>query len=132
MHKDGTRRRVNLTVSAIFDRQGTLSGFLGIASDISELESTTRALQESENRFRGLVANLPGVVYRCESDANWTMRYMSDEVASLTGFPASDFIDNRVRSFSSVVHPDDLHITYQSVAAIERHENLSSPTGLSM
>mgnify|MGYP000261079272 FL=1 len=122
MHKDGTRRRVNLTVSAIFDRQGTLSGFLGIASDISELESTTRALQESENRFRGLVANLPGVVYRCENDANWTMRYMSDEVASLTGFPASDFIDNRVRSFSSVVHPDDLHITYQSVAAIERHE----------
>jgi PAS domain S-box-containing protein len=122
VHKDGTRRRVNLTVSAIFDRQGTLSGFLGIASDISELECTTRALQESENRFRGLVANLPGVVYRCENDANWTMRYMSDEVASLTGFPASDFIDNRVRSFSSVVHPDDLHITYQSVAAIERHE----------
>lgn len=122
VHKDGTRRRVNLTVSAIFDRQGTLSGFLGIASDISELESTTRALQESENRFRGLVANLPGVVYRCENDANWTMRYMSDEVASLTGFPASDFIDSRVRAFSSVVHPDDLHITYQSVAAIERHE----------
>lgn len=122
VHKDGTRRRVNLTVSAIFDRQGTLSGFLGIASDISELESTTRALQESENRFRGQVANLPGVVYRCENDANWTMRYMSDEVSSLTGFPASDFIDNRVRSFSSVVHPDDLHITYQSVAAIERHE----------
>ncbi|MDV5862562.1 PAS domain S-box protein [Pseudomonas mendocina] len=122
VHKDGTRRRVNLTVSAIFDRQGTLSGFLGIASDISELESTTRALQESENRFRGLVVNLPGVVYRCENDANWTMRYMSDEVSSLTGFPASDFIDNRVRSFSSVVHPDDLHITYQSVAAIERHE----------
>lgn len=122
VHKDGTRRRVNLTISAIFDRQGTLSGFLGIASDISELESTTRALQESENRFRGLVANLPGVVYRCENDANWTMRYMSDEVASLTGFPASDFIDSRVRAFSSVVHPDDLHITYQSVAAIERHE----------
>ncbi|KAF0864724.1 PAS domain S-box protein [Pseudomonas sp. LD120] len=122
VHKDGTQRRVNLTVSAIFDRQRTLSGFLGTASDISELEYTTRALQESENRFRGLVANLPGVVYRCENDANWTMRYMSDEVACLTGYPASDFIDNRVRSFSSVVHPDDLHITHQSVAAIERHE----------
>jgi len=122
VHKDGTQRRVNLTVSAIFDRQRTLSGFLGTASDISELQSTTRALQESENRFRGLVANLPGVVYRCENDANWTMRYMSDEVASLTGYPASDFIDNHARSFSSVVHPDDLYITHQSVAAIERHE----------
>ncbi|WP_249187018.1 PAS domain S-box protein [Pseudomonas sp. KB-10] len=122
VHKDGTQRRVNLTVSAIFDRQRTLSGFLGTASDLSELQSTTRALQESENRFRELVANLPGVVYRCENDANWTMRYMSDEVACLTGYPASDFIDNRVRSFSSVVHPDDLHITHQSVAAIERHE----------
>lgn len=122
VHRDGSCRRVNLTVSAIFDSQGEISGFLGIASDISELEVTSTALQQSESRFRGLVANLPGVVYRCENDAQWTMRYMSDEVTSLTGYPASDFIDNRVRSFSSVVHPDDLHITYQSVAAIERHE----------
>lgn len=121
--KDGSQRRVNLTVSAIFDSDRSISGFLGIASDITELQQATRALQKSESRFRGLVANLPGAVYRCDNDANWTMRYMSDEVLNLTGYPASDFIDNRQRSFASVIHPDDLPITYQAHEAIARQHS---------
>ena len=122
-HKDGSLRQINLTVSAMFDEGGQITGFLGIASDISELLQTTRALQKSESRFRGLVANLPGVVYRCANDADWSMRYVSEEIVNLCGYPASDFIDNRVRSFSSVVHPDDLAITYRAGEAIERQES---------
>ncbi|RRV32116.1 PAS domain S-box protein [Pseudomonas sp. o96-267] len=121
-HKDGSLRQVNLTVSAMFDENCQITGFLGIASDISELQQATRALQKSESRFRGLVANLPGVVYRCANDADWSMRYVSDEIANLSGYPASDFIDNQVRSFSSIVHPDDLPITYRAGEAIERQE----------
>jgi len=120
--KDGSQRQVNLTVSAMFDKHEQITGFLGIASDISELQAATSSLQKSESRFRGLVANLPGMVYRCENDADWSMRYMSDEIAQLTGYPASDFINNRVRTYASVIHPDDLHITYQAVDAIERKE----------
>lgn len=120
--KDGSSRQVNLTVSAMFDKHEQITGFLCIASDISELQATTRSLQKSESRFRGLVANLPGMVYRCDNDADWTMRYMSDEVLQLTGYPASDFINNRVRAYASVIHPDDLHITYESIPAIERQE----------
>ncbi|MBZ9667671.1 PAS domain S-box protein [Pseudomonas sp. LMG 31766] len=121
-HRDGGLRQVNLTVSAMFDENGQITGFLGIASDISELQQATRALQKSESRFRGLVANLPGVVYRCANDADWSMRYVSDEIANLSGYPASDFIDNQVRSFFSIVHPDDLPITYRADEAIERQE----------
>jgi PAS domain S-box-containing protein len=121
--KDGIQRRVNLTVSAIFESDRSISGFLGIASDITELQQATRALQKSESRFRGLAATLPGAVYRCDNDADWTMRYMSDEVLNLTGYPASDFIDNRRRSFASVIHPDDLHITYQAEQAIARQQS---------
>jgi len=122
LHKDGSQRLVNLTTNAIFDANGQITGFLGIASDISALQQATRALQQSESRFRGLVANLPGVVYRCTNDDEWSMRYISDEVLSLTGYPPTDFIDNRVRSFSSIVHPDDLPITYRANDSIARHE----------
>ena len=107
----------------MFDESSQINGFLGIASDISELQQATRALQKSESRFRGLVANLPGVVYRCANDADWSMRYISDEIANLSGYPASDFIDNQVRSFSSIVHPDDLAITYRIGEAIARQES---------
>jgi PAS domain S-box-containing protein len=121
--KDGSLRPVNLTVSAMFDGDRQITGFLGIASDIGDLQQATRALQKSESRFRGLVANLPGVVYRCANDADWSMRYISEEIFSLSGYPASDFVDNRVRSFSSIVHPDDLAITYRAGEAIERQES---------
>ena len=122
VRQDGQRRMVNLTVSAIRDGRGEISGYLGIASDISDLQQATRALQKSESRFRGLVSSLPGVVYRCDTDAEWTMRYMSEEVATLCGYPAGDFIDNRRRSYSSVIHPDDLPGTYRVIEAVARQE----------
>ncbi|TWC32790.1 PAS domain S-box-containing protein [Pseudomonas sp. SJZ079] len=122
VRKDGRQRTVNLTVSAIHDGSGTISGFLGIASDISALQQATRALQKSESQFRGMVTNLPGVVYRCRNDADWTMSYMSEEILALSGYPSADLIDNRVRSYASVIHPDDLPLTYGAADAIARRE----------
>lgn len=121
--KNGQARTVNLTVSAMRDMHGNINGYLGIASDINDLQQATRALQKSESRFRGLVANLPGAVYRCRNDADWTMSYLSDEIQLLCGHPAHEFINNRVRSFSSVVHPDDLPITQQALSAVARQES---------
>ncbi|MCG4455357.1 PAS domain S-box protein [Pseudomonas sp. MMS21-TM103] len=112
IRKDGEQRIVNLTISAIRNEQDGINGYLGIATDVSALQQATRALQKSESRFRGMVANLPGVVYRCRYDADWTMRFMGDEIEHLSGYPASDFIDNRVRSYASVIHPDDRASTY--------------------
>ena len=63
---------------------------------------------ESEKKFRSLVSNMPGVSYRCKTDEDWTVEFISEEINNLSGFPASDFIANRERSFSSIVHPDDL------------------------
>src|SRR5262249_55888076 len=40
-------------------------------------------------------------------DADWTMTMISDEIERISGYPASDFVLNRARTFASVVHPDD-------------------------
>ena len=65
-------------------------------------------IKRNQDRFRSLVANLPGAVYRCSNDAFWTMEYLSDQIERVSGFPASDFINNAVRSYKSIVHPEDL------------------------
>jgi PAS domain S-box-containing protein len=65
------------------------------------------ALAESEEHFRALVANVPGAIFRCAFDADWTMEFLSDAIEEIAGYPASDFIHNRVRSYASIVHPDD-------------------------
>ncbi|MBI1324258.1 PAS domain-containing protein [bacterium] len=48
IHKDGHRIPVLLTVSMLMEPSGQLSGFLGIARDISELKKAEADLRESE------------------------------------------------------------------------------------
>jgi PAS domain S-box-containing protein len=64
-------------------------------------------LRASEALLGSLVANIPGAVYRCGCDEHWTMEWLSDEIETMTGYPASDFIGNAVRTFASIEHPDD-------------------------
>jgi PAS domain S-box-containing protein len=64
-------------------------------------------LRASESMLRSLVDSIPGAIYRCACDLDWTMEWLSDEIENIVGYPASDFIDNAVRTFQSIEHPDD-------------------------
>jgi PAS domain S-box-containing protein len=76
-----------------------------------------QALRQSEERFRSLVSNIPGAVYRCANDAHWTIEYVSEAMQQICGYPATDFIHNRVRSFASIDHPDDVAMVKQVMQA---------------
>lgn len=78
-----------------------------IALDITRSKEAERELQISESRFRTLVNNIPGAVYRCANDEFWTVEFLSPEIETLSGFPASDFVGNRVRSYASIIHAED-------------------------
>jgi PAS domain S-box-containing protein len=79
----------------------------GAIFDITESKLAEGALRESEEKFKALVSNVPGAIYRCAMDADWTMEYLSDAVEAISGYPASDFLQNRVRTYASIIHPDD-------------------------
>ncbi|SFL91964.1 PAS domain S-box-containing protein [Halopseudomonas pachastrellae] len=123
VRKDGRQRQVRLTVTRIADDNDQLIGFLGMASDITELVYTSRALQASESRYRGMVSNLPGAVYRCHANENWTMSYMSQEIERISGYPATDFINNARRSYASIIVPEDLPLTLQCLALTPDNPN---------
>ncbi|GAB2920710.1 PAS domain-containing protein [Rheinheimera gaetbuli] len=88
----------------------------GTHADITEQKHAELELQASRDQFQTLVANIPGITYRCKVDADWTMLYMSDSIDPLSGYPASDFINNSVRSYASVIHPDDRDWLEQTVS----------------
>lgn len=88
----------------------------------SELETAQKAtdkalkqVEAKEQQYISLVDNIPGVVYRCDFDEHYTMQYISDYVKLLTGYPPQDFVNNKVRSFASVIYPDDLSKVEQTV-----------------
>ena len=77
-----------------------------------------------EERFRSLVANVPGAVYRCALSSDWEMEFMSDEVEHICGYRASDFVGMPpARTFASVIHPDDREMVEGAVdEAVGRRE----------
>jgi len=64
-------------------------------------------LRANEALLRSLVANITGAVYRCACDEDWTMLWLSGEIEEISGYRPSDFIGSRVRTFASLIHPDD-------------------------
>ena len=100
------------------------AGYVNLyASSITARKLAEESLRESEEQFRTLVANIPGASYRCLVDEHWTMLFISDEVEKITGYPASDFIQNRRRSYASVIHPEDSVIAEKvTLDAVARHE----------
>ena len=96
------------------DRRGQFQGYRGTGTDVTEqmqaeirLRKALKDKQESEDKFRSLVADFPGAVYRRECRADWTMQFVSDAIEDLCGHPAGDFSLLRSRGFASLVHADD-------------------------
>ncbi|MCS3923855.1 PAS domain S-box protein [Methanosalsum natronophilum] len=105
--KDGDIRWLNTNENPVFTEKGEISSIIGVAHDITDRVIAENKLKESEFRFRSLVDNVPGVIFRCKYDNNWTMLYLTDKIKQITGYDPSDFIDNSVRSYSSIIHPED-------------------------
>ncbi|MFW5788270.1 MAG: folate family ECF transporter S component, partial [Halanaerobiales bacterium] len=81
--------------------------FVGISYVMIKYLKIRKELREREEQFHTLVANIPDAIFRCHCDRDWSMIYMSDYIEKITGYPASDFINNKKRSFNSIIHEED-------------------------
>ncbi len=113
--KDGSYKWIQDRGKSLKDGSGKPIRVVGSHTDISDRKCAEVALRQSEEKFRNLVANIPGAVYRCACDEHWTMELLSDAIAEIIGYPASDFIDNQTRSLASIIHPEDRELVEQIV-----------------
>ncbi len=64
--------------------------------DVRERKQVERELRESEARYRALVENIPGAVYRCDARPPYRDEFVSDAIVELTGYPAAAFLADEV------------------------------------
>ncbi|MEG5000304.1 PAS domain-containing protein [Microcoleus sp. B4-D4] len=106
---DGSVHILDTQKVPLRDAEGNIFAVLGFTHDITERHESEAALRRSESRFRSLVANIPGVVYRWECD--FSTSFISDAVYLLAGYHAADFIsplEMGSRTFVSIIYQEDL------------------------
>ncbi len=123
-HKDGSLVWVHDRGRVIsWTAQGEPLMMYGTHADINEQKKAEFGLLQSRDQLKTLVANIPGVTYRCKADQHFTMLFISGHIDLLSGYPATDFIDNAVRSYRSVIHPDDLVLLDTTIAKALAHQS---------
>ena len=78
-----------------------------LQQEIDERLQAEALLRQSEEKFRTLVTNLPEAVYRCIPGKGWTVEFISEMITRISGYSVTDFIQNKVRTLDSIIHPDD-------------------------
>jgi len=104
LKKDGTAFPIRLAIGEVKLTDESL--FVGFMTDLTQREAIEKAMREKDQQIRSMMNNIPGVSFRCNLDANWSMRLISDAVATMTGWSAEDFLNGTIH-FAQLIHPDD-------------------------
>ncbi|MGQ0523404.1 MAG: putative bifunctional diguanylate cyclase/phosphodiesterase [Betaproteobacteria bacterium] len=128
LHDDqGKLLRYEVHKIALIDEAGNVEGTVGFAHDVTDEVAELEALRVRERSISTLIHNMPGMIYRCGNDVDWKFDFVSEGCRALTGFPPDDFIDNRARTWNSLIVLEDLERVWE-----ERREQLRSGNTFSL
>lgn len=85
------------------DEISILSSLTNNISSSLERNLNEKMIYDSEEKFRLLADNIPGTVYLSRFDETASKVFVNDEIEILTGYPKSDFLENKI-SFLSLIH----------------------------
>jgi PAS domain S-box-containing protein len=120
--KDGSLVPIRRAVGhARLDKQHLFVCFI---TDISERRAMEHALRASEQQFRSLIGNIPGISYRSSLVAGETpLLFISDAVERVTGYPGRDFLGSAPRRvFGNLIHAADRVRVSDTIAAALRDD----------
>ncbi|MEX0724288.1 MAG: PAS domain S-box protein [Gracilimonas sp.] len=104
--KNGDEFQIADSCAPIRDSENNIIGCVLVFRDVSDEYEQREALKKSEERFRALANNVPGVIYLCENNDRYTMNFVSEQVETLTGYSSAEFLNDEI-SFTDLYHPDD-------------------------
>ncbi|MCS7053805.1 MAG: PAS domain S-box protein [Ignavibacterium sp.] len=80
--------------------------FVRELSKLIEEKYFINRIQENERFISSVLRNLPGFVYRCANDQNWTMIYLSENAINYIGYSNEELIENKSLSYNDLILPE--------------------------
>jgi len=106
VRRDGSGLQVSLTVSAMRDRTGAVTGYMGLARDVTAQLAAEADLADSEERFRLTFATAPvGMMLLSLGAEPGTVLQVNAAMPALLGHTEADVVDAPVTRFC---HPDEV------------------------
>jgi PAS domain S-box-containing protein len=111
------QKRIISTKRTVFNKADGTKMLVGIMRDVTEYKRQQIALQESEDRFHKMTANVPGMIYqfRLSVDGKTSFTYVSPGSSQLYNLEPEEIEENANLVFATV-HPDDLSELRRSMA----------------
>ncbi len=81
--------------------------FANSAWGLVEHKQLEEVEQESRQKLRALISNLPGMVFSVENDDARTIQFVSDGCQLLTGYSAEELMTGGDCSLTAIIHPQD-------------------------
>ena len=121
LRKDGSLFPIRLAIGKVVLSNETL--FVGFITDLTPRREMEIAVREKDEQLQSMIANIPGIAFRCNYDINWSMQFISNRVFQLTGWQAQDFLDGTIH-FPKITNADDLaKVTPTIETAIKNHQH---------
>lgn len=111
LKKNGEEVFVLASISRLKNSDGEIEGFVKMFTDITDRKKSEIILKELSRQQEILISNLPGFVYRCANDRDWTIEFISNGCFPITGFTPDDFL-NKTPTFNDIIHPDYREFLY--------------------
>ena len=116
--KKGARKFLFSEGHAPLFEKGKQTGILLNAADITELKKVEGALRESEAKYRGLVSNIPGIVFQfvLRRDGSRSPPFVSEGVKSIIGLMPEEIEKDPDKIFNMILPRDDHNAVDRSIA----------------
>jgi len=97
IRKDGSKRRVETSVSLISDAKGEIVGFRGIGRDVTVQKETERILALNEARFRDISLSMADWIWEVGTDGTYT--FTAGNVQKVLGYTPEEMLGKTPMDF---------------------------------
>jgi PAS domain S-box-containing protein len=116
VRRDGSRVPVRLSITAVRDRGRRITGYLCVASDLTEHKLAEERRREFDQRLSKIASQVPGMVFQFKQNADGTrcFPYASDGIREVYRLEPSAVVQNS-QAVWEIIHPDDVDRVARSI-----------------